>query len=190
MFANTNLRKNEVWKTRDLLGYSLITSSNRGINSVARTITEKTDLSIVDLWENFKEKKGFVQTHLINSSGLDVNNILSGSESSAFDLAKIAGIIIEEHPDLAAETIITERNFYSLDGTEYTAKNTNYLLSKTDRKVKLSKTGYTDIAGGALIMVLEVQNENIAFVVLNSTKTGRFEDMNTLFLIFDSIQNK
>ena len=103
--ANTPLRLGDVWQTIRLLEYSLITSSNRGISAVGRTIEEKTGESLVDLMNEFAKKEGLVQTHFLNSTGLDAHAALAGSESSALDLAKVAEIIVTTRSDLAEKTV-------------------------------------------------------------------------------------
>ena len=177
---NTPLRLGERWRTVDLLEYSLITSSNRGISAVGRTVENKTGTPLVDLMNDFVRRNALVQTHFINPTGLDAHNTLAGSESSAFDLAKIASIIVVTQRELARHTVRREKTFYSLDGTRYDAENTNTLIGGLPDRILLSKTGYTDIAGGALIMVVARDGGRFAYVVLGSTRAGRFEDMETL----------
>ena len=182
--ANTPLRLGDRWRTFDLLEYSLITSSNRGINAVGRTVADKAGKSIVDLMNRFAHANGLVQTHFLNPTGLDAHDALSGSESCALDLAKIAAIIVNTQSRLAELTTRKEATFYSMDDARYDAVNTNILLGEISERVLLSKTGYTDIAGGTLVMVVEDGKRRIALVVLDSTRTGRFEDMRTLLSIW------
>ena len=175
------------WSAIDLLKYSLIVSSNEGINAVARTIKEKTGKSPVSLINEFAQNNKLVQTHFINTSGLDTHESLSGSESSALDLAYLSKIFLETYPKLAKATLTEKEIFFSLDGKSYIAENTNKLLSTTTEKVLLTKTGYTDIAGGTLIMVTNKKGKRIAFVVLGSTRANRFVDMKRLFEIYDNL---
>ena len=179
-FANTPLRLGDRWQTDQLLSYSLITSSNRGIRAISRTVEEKTGLSIVEHMNRFVRENALLQTHFINPTGLDAHAKLAGSESSARDIAKLAGIIVTTQHDLAEQTVREQGTFYSLNGIQYTAENTNKLLNVVPEIVLLSKTGYTDIAGGSLVMVVERRGDPIVFVVLDSTRTGRFKDMERL----------
>ena len=181
----TELYLGDKWRTRDLLEYSLITSSNVGINAVGRTLKEKTGLFILDFMNNFARNNGLVQTHFVNSTGLDAHTNLSGSESSALDLAKLSSIILNKSSDLAKSTIVVKEDFYSVEGKKYVANNTNILLSKNLGNVLLSKTGYTDLAGGTLIMVVEKESGPVSFVVLGSTRSGRFKDMEILLDLYD-----
>ena len=182
---NTEIRIDEEWRAMELLEYSLITSSNRGINSIGRTIEEKTGFSMVDLMNEFARDNALVNTHFVNPTGLDIHSELSGSESSAFDIARTAQIILTTQPKWAQSTTKEKETFYSFGGRSYIAINTNVLLGSIEDTVLLSKTGYTDIAGGALIMVLRMENgSTIGFVVLGSTRNGRFENMKTLINIY------
>lgn len=186
--ANTPLRLGDQWHTLDLLEYSLITSSNRGINAVGRTIEKKTGKSLVELMNTFVRENGLVQTHFVNPTGLDAHGTLSGSESSALDLAKIAAVIINARSHLANLTTQKKRVFYSLDNIRYDAENTNVLIGELSENILLSKTGYTDIAGGALVMVIEDDSgRHIALVVLDSGRTERFEDMRKLLKVYKGL---
>ena len=187
LFATTPIKLGDKWKTRDLLKYSLITSSNRGINAVGRTIEEKTGKSLVEMMNDFVRANNLVQTHFVNPTGLDAHSTLSGSESSAFDLAKIAAIVVKRNGELAQATTKKEEIFYSLDKTRYKAKNTNKLIGVIPEKVVLSKTGFTHIAGGALVMVIEHEDKKIVLIVLDSTRTGRFDDMKKLLDIYKEL---
>ena len=184
---NTPLRLDDRWSTKELLEYSLITSSNRGINAIGRTVEEKTGVPLVDLMNTFVRKNGLVQTHFVNTTGLDAHRSLAGSESSARDLAKIAAIIVVGQKELAEVTTQKNGVFYSLKNIRYFGENTNKLIGVVPQNIVLSKTGYTDIAGGALTMVIEDNGKQIAFVVLDSTRSGRFEDMKTLFSLYERI---
>ena len=187
---NTSLRKGEAWNTLQLLEFSLITSSNRGIHAVGRTVEKNKEIAIIEQMNAFAKEHNLAQTHFINKTGLDSHGTLAGSESSAKNLAKMASIFVTQFPELALLTTKPSEVFYSLDGRKYIAKNTNILLTTQEIPVVLSKTGYTDLAGGALIMVLEyTPTEHIAFVVLGSTKTKRFKDMQTLISLYTEKRN-
>ena len=188
IFANTPVTVGDRWLSEDLLHYSLITSSNRGIHAVSRTVEEKTGKDILLLVKDFIQQEKLVQTHVVDVTGLDAHESLSGSESSAYDLALIATTLVKDHQELAAATSQAKENFYTISGKRYTANNTNTLISKLSYETLLSKTGYTDIAGGTLVMVVEIlPNRPIAMTVLNSTRAGRFTDMQKLFDILESI---
>ena len=177
---NTGLRLGDRWRTIDLLSFSLVTSSNRGIRAIGRTFEEKVGVQLIDQMNQFARENSLLRTHFINPTGLDAHEKLAGSESSALDIAKIAGIIVNSQHEFAKQTVQEKSIFYSLGGTRYEAKNTNKILGSVSDNVLLSKTGFTDIAGGSLVMVFERRGTILAFVVLGSTRTGRFDDMEYL----------
>ena len=48
--------------------------------------------------------------------------------------------------------------------------------------IEASKTGYTDLAGGNLAVIIDATlGHPVAIVVLGSTKEGRFEDVQILY---------
>lgn len=187
LLPNTPLLLNDKWRTLDLLEYSIMTSSNRGVNAVARTVEEKTGKPLVVMMNEFAQKHGLVQTHFLNVTGLDAHDTLAGSESSALDLVRIAGIIVKENNGFAQLTAQKEKEFFSLDGLKYKAENTNELIKFIPETILLSKTGFTNIAGAALMMVIEDRGKNIALLVLDSTHSGRFEDMEILLRIYKEL---
>ena len=185
---NTPIRLDDTWRTFDLLEYSLITSSNRGINAVSRTIEEKMGKPLVSMMNEFARQHNLVQTHFVNVTGLDAHGTLAGSESSAFDVARLAGIIVGADDDFALLTIQKERQFLSLDELQYEAENTNeLLLGSLSETVLLSKTGFTAIAGAALVMVIEDGGKQIVLAVFDSTRTGRFDDMKVLLRMYNEL---
>ncbi len=180
LYEYSELNLNQEWNSLDLLRYSLITSSNEGIRSLSRTLKEKTGENIVDLMNEYAKQNGLVQTNFINPTGLDAHNSLAGSSSSVFDLSKVISLFYKDAKELALYTTQYEITFSSLNGNKYQAINTNELLKNNEYTILLSKTGFTDIAGGALSMVVEIEGNLYALVVLNSTRTGRFLDMKKL----------
>ena len=64
-----------------------------------------------------------------------------------------------------------------MDNRVHILSNTNESLGRYPG-ILGSKTGYTDLAGGNLVIVFDVGiNHPVAAVVLGSTREGRFEDM-------------
>ena len=67
-----------------------------------------------------------------------------------------------------------------LDGTLHTLQNTNQIIDVVPNPL-LSKTGFTDLAGGNLVIVFDAGiNHPVAIVVLGSTKEERFTDVRAL----------
>ena len=67
-------------------------------------------------------------------------------------------------------------------------KNTNIIVDKLPG-VLASKTGFTDLAGGNLIMAFDIGlGHRIIISVLGSTKEARFEDLEKLY--WASVENE
>jgi D-alanyl-D-alanine carboxypeptidase len=59
----------------------------------------------------------------------------------------------------------------------YSAENTNVVIDKIPNLIA-SKTGYTDLAGGNLVIAFDAGlNHPIIISVLGSTEKGRFSDV-------------
>jgi len=154
--ARGDLRIDESMTVRSLLSIMLIDSSN----DAAFALAEKR-ADFVLLMNKKAKELGLVNTHFSNPDGLDE----PGNYSSALDIEKIFSYLINKYPE--AFEILKTKNMmvYSADGkTEHRLKNTNELLGKAS-EVVAGKTGYTDEAGGSLILLAE---NNIITVVLGS----------------------
>ena len=120
------------------------------------------------------------QTFAVNGTGLDVNAAISGGYGSAHDLAVLAGALVAHAPDIAAATTLNTVQAVSEGGTSVRVANTDPIINSVPRLL-LSKTGYTDLAGGNLALVFDAGIAHpIAVVVLGSSRTSRFTDGMTL----------
>ncbi|MEK7578748.1 MAG: serine hydrolase [Patescibacteria group bacterium] len=154
--AMGDLRSDESMTVRSLLNIMLIDSSN----DAAFALAEKR-MNFVSLMNKKAKEIGLFNTHFSNPDGLDE----PGNYSSALDIEKIFSYLINKYPE--AFEIFKTRNMvvYSADGkTEHRLKNTNELLGKVN-EVVAGKTGYTDEAGGSLVLLTK---NNIITVVLGS----------------------
>lgn len=176
------LKEGSIYTLEQLIKLSLLTSSNDGIHAVGRTVREylPTDQSFISLMNKKAEEIGMIQTTFFNESGLDRNNGENGSISTATDLSKLLIYVYENFPDLLEITTKEQALLGSVDGKPLVYKNTNPFVSQIP-SLAISKTGYTELAGGALAIVFErAPLHPIVIVVLDSTKDGRFNDVLTL----------
>lgn len=119
---------------------------------------------------------GLAQTYALNGSGLDESGTVSGAYGSAKDLAILAGALLEKAPAIALAT--TERTIQAVSyaGKKLQIQNTDPIVNEIPRLL-LSKTGFTDLAGGNLALVFDAAVRHpIAVVVLGSSVKGRFTD--------------
>ncbi len=151
-----NLRPAELITVRSLLNIMIIDSSN----DAAFALAEKRK-DFIFLMNKKAEELGLKNTHFSNPDGIDEPK----NYSSALDIAKIFSYLINTHPE--ASEILKTKNMvvYSVDGKiEHRLENTNQLLGKVD-EVAAGKTGYTEEAGGSLILLTK---SDIITVVLGS----------------------
>jgi len=154
--AMGDLKPSEEITVRSLLSIMIIDSSNDAAFALA---SQRRDF--ISMMNEKVKELGLVNTHFVNPDGLDE----PGNYSSALDIEKIFSYLINMYPE--AFEILKTKNMvvYSADGkTEHRLKNTNELLGKVD-EVAAGKTGYTDEAGGSLILLTK---NNIITVVLGS----------------------
>ena len=168
-----DLRQDEEISVRSLLAIMLIDSSNDAASALADV---RTDFAL--LMNKKARDLGLKNTNFVNADGLDED----GNYSSALDIAKIFSYLISNHPKVL--TILKTKNMvvYSNDGKiEHRLKNTNELLGRVS-EVVAGKTGYTDKAGGSLILLISDldfgSKENIITVVLGSS--DRFSESEKL----------
>lgn len=200
--GDSGLNNAEEWRLRDLIDFSLVSSSNDGIYAVASaienikssstdTVTRSPEHSgeeeFGNAHENFINKMNkkandisLNQTFYMNETGLDISNNESGGYGSAEDMARLFAYVIKNKPELLEATTYNEIKMQSLGGISHTAKNTNDIVGDIPNLIG-SKTGYTDISGGNLVVAFDLGlMKPIVISVLGSTREGRFEDMKKL----------
>ncbi|HWO07230.1 MAG TPA: serine hydrolase [Candidatus Paceibacterota bacterium] len=179
----------EVWRVRDLIDYTLITSSNTG----AEALAEAADAPLrakyaaapsggAAVWRMNALAQEFEleSTYFINVSGLDESATQAGALGSARDTALLFARAVER-PELFAGTTRTNAALMPLNFPGRIAENTNNALSDIPGLL-MGKTGTTDLAGENLAVVFEAENGHpIVVVVLGSpAPNGRYDDMKKL----------
>ena len=188
--GDSGLYANEKWSFKDLLKFTLIVSSNDGANALANVAgllkssfpSQKEDnkKAFVYAMNNKVKDIGLTQTYFINPTGLDTNESISGGYGSARDAVKLLEYAIINVPEIIESTRHTELEFSSLSDIKHTATNTNSSISFLPGLIA-SKTGYTDLAGGNLVIAFDAgMNRPIIISVLGSTQDGRFSDVEKL----------
>lgn len=164
----------------DLARLTLTASLNDGATAIAQATAAQENQSMHATLAAAASALDLSQTYAVNGSGLDESTAVSGGYGSAHDLARLAGALVTIAPDVAAAT--TQNSTIGTDesGTTFTVKNTDPMVGSLPRLL-LSKTGYTDLAGGNLALVFDAGIAHpIAVIVLGSTKNERFTDGNAL----------
>lgn len=174
-YGDANLRQGETWNTQQLIDYTLITSSNDGAHTLSSSslssipFTKQMNMLVANI--------GALSTQFYNESGLD-NDVtgVPGSKGTAQDISKILSYLVKNNLPLYEKTKYSHITVRTPEG-QYLAENTNEVTNKITGLL-MSKTGYTDTAGGNLAIVADMGlNEPVAFVVLKSSKESRFDDI-------------
>ncbi len=164
----------------DLARLTLTASLNDGAAAIAEAAASRRYASQSALLAGAAAALNLSQTFAVNGSGLDMNTTVSGGYGSARDLAVLAGALVEQAPAIAAATTESYAEGVSEGGTFFSVKNTDPMVGAISRLL-LSKTGYTDLAGGNLALVFDAGIRHpIAVVVLGSSAEARFTDGSAL----------
>ncbi|PIQ91553.1 MAG: hypothetical protein COV70_03085 [Parcubacteria group bacterium CG11_big_fil_rev_8_21_14_0_20_39_22] len=187
--GDTGFFVNESWDLKTLLDITLVSSSNDGAYAIAGTIGSR-ELGTSDYKEGRKEflrrmnemaeEIGLTETYFLNETGLDETDTVSGGYGSAHDMAHLFSYALKSHPDIFRQTSHTSLKVESLDGLIHTVDNTNTAINGIPRLIS-SKTGFTDLAGGNLVVAIDAGFDRpIVIVVLGSTAKERFDDVEEL----------
>ncbi len=171
------LKKGQVWKLSELLKYTLVFSSNDGAHAVADGLGGRkkfieqmnTDSTLLGLAFTFTDP-----------AGLDVGEKIGGT-GTALDVAKLFGIARKKYPEIFESTTKTRLTVFATKEPIIGIPNTNQEITNLFG-AEVSKTGFTDSAGGNLGVVVDVAlGHPVVIVVLGSTKEERFVDTENLY---------
>ena len=178
--ADAGFHEGESFAFEDIARLTLAASSNSGAEAIAEAADSAHTTDTTSLLAGAAASVGLTATHASNGSGLDISSTVSGGYGSAHDVAVLAGALLKKAPLIAEATTQPRISITSLQGTTHTFVNTNIDVTHIPNPL-LSKTGYTDLAGGNLVIVYDAAfNHPVAIVVLGSTETGRFTDVQQL----------
>jgi D-alanyl-D-alanine carboxypeptidase (penicillin-binding protein 5/6) len=182
--GDSGLFAHERWRLGDLVSFTLISSSNDGASALASVVNARIpsieSKNMVDMMNGKTAELGLSQTYFINETGLDKSANTGGAYGSARDMAILLQYMFTHHPSLIESTKYEKETFVSLDSFEHEAKNTNE-AAHTIPGFLGGKTGFTDLAGGNLIIAFNAGlNRPVIISVLGGTKEGRFRDTEAL----------
>lgn len=182
-FGESGLTLGEKWQAQDLTDFTLITSSNDGARALFLEAAKQVPASeeeFIDTANRRIGQLGLMQTYLINETGLDESSTLAGAYGSARDVALLLAELTRSFPNVAEKSTVPEWTFVNESGNKHTAKNTALLAASLPGTL-ISKTGYTDLAGGNMALVYEpIPGRPVAIVVLGSTREERITDATAL----------
>lgn len=173
--ADAQFRQGDVLPLRDILEFGLVASSNVAMQAAAETLGRGYIARMNDVAANL----GLAQTHFTNPTGLDVSTSTPGATASAYDVARLAALFYTQYPSYFS---LTRQGSIAVAAGKRTLSATATALPlQTIPGFIGAKTGYTDLAGGNLVAVFDVDIDHpIVAVVLGSSENGRFDDIRTL----------
>lgn len=180
------LSKEQVWKLKELLKYTLVFSSNDGAHAIADTLGGRKDFVARMNTDSVLLGLSMVFT---DPAGLDIGNKIGGM-GTALDVAKLFGVARKLYPSIFEATTRTRVSVTANTKDKVTGiPNTNQDITNFFG-AEASKTGFTDSAGGNLGIVVDIAlGHPVVIVVLGSTREERFTDTETLYkALLKSIQ--
>ncbi len=183
--GNSGFEPGDIFTRQTLSDLTLQSSSNDGAFALAvaagNALTQGGGAAAFVKAMNIKASElSLTNTYFRNPTGLDVSATEAGAYGSARDMAFLMQYIITTYPNLLQSTTDAADVFQSQAGLVYQSTNTNHDTDSIPRLIG-SKTGYTDLAGGNLTVAFDASvNHPIIVVVLGSTYSKRFTDVETL----------
>ena len=99
---------------------------------------------------------------------------------TALDVAKLFSYVLKNKPELLSATKESSVSEQDSSGLTHNVLNTNTAVNEIPG-LFAGKTGYTDLAGGNLAVAANIGlHRPLIFVVLGSSKEGRFSDTKKL----------
>jgi serine-type D-Ala-D-Ala carboxypeptidase (penicillin-binding protein 5/6) len=177
--GDSGFREGEEWQLSELVDFTLVTSSNDGARAIAQAAEQLTRRNFISEMNARAAALGLSQTYFQNETGLDLGPARPGASGSAYDVAKLFSHILKERPEILAATSRSTVQATSLEHA-YFGRNTNNLAAVMPG-ILGSKTGYTDLAGGNLAVVVDAGlRQPYVIVIMGSSQEGRFRDVERL----------
>lgn len=184
----SRLNPGEAWRALGLFSMAMVESSNDAVYALfehaakkhffEKGFDESTSRSwFLDLMDKKTKFLGADSMRFYDLAGLDLSEDVSGAYGSAADILKIAraSLVIQIWELSHASEVKTP------DGKTYALRPTNLLYAELPNLIG-AKTGFTDLAGGNLLVILEYPlGRPLGIVVLGSSEQGRFEDVKKIY---------
>lgn len=172
--GDSQLVVGDSWGSEDLRDFTLLTSSNDGAFALAAT-AQSSEPEFIKSMNALASKIGLSNSKFFNEHGLDREADRGGAYGSAQDMATLFEYTLKKYPQVLEATRYKNLTFASAEKV-YQADNTNTFVDQIPGLLA-SKTGYTDLAGGNLVIAYDAGlNRPIVVVVLGSSADGRFTD--------------
>ncbi len=165
-----------------LMQLALITSSNDAAYALAHAVGERLGpgpavQQFVTAMNVRADELGYESLSFFNPTGLDESATQAGGYGTARDVSFLMEYIVQNYPELLEPTRQEFTRVYNEAGAHHNALNTNRMVTAIPNIIG-SKTGFTDLAGGNLTVVVDVGfNRPVVITVLGSTRSERFTDV-------------
>jgi len=183
-----NLKTGDTMTLSNIIKLGLNASSNHAMSAAAAALGAQY---VGDL-NRTANQLGLTHTYFLNSTGLDLTATTSGAYGSASDIAHLAAAFMRQYPQYFEQSTaprVTVPVSYQGTSREVTVDATALPLLDLPGIIG-AKTGYTDLAGGNLVVAFDADvNYPLIAVVLGSSEDGRFSDMRTLINATREAQN-
>jgi D-alanyl-D-alanine endopeptidase (penicillin-binding protein 7) len=157
-------RKTQYLTRKELLTLALIRSDNFAAQILCTNLP-----NCIDRMNEKAQELGMLNTHYNEPTGLD-----SGNVSTAHDLLKL--LITASTISIITDISSKSNAEIDMNGRTIKIRNTNPLTAKLD--IILSKTGFTNPAGGCLVMILQSDVGRRILILLGSRNAHtRIPDM-------------
>ncbi len=183
--GSSGLEEGESLDVADLQKLALIASSNDAAYALAASVGnllgEQDPTAQFIAGMNVRaEELGLSTLNFKSTTGLDLSLSEAGAVGSARDMSFLMEYIVTNYPEILEPTRRSSARIYNEDGGFHDVNNTNEIIPDIPNLIG-SKTGYTDLAGGNLIVAFDAGlNRPIIITVLGSTRQERFTDVLTL----------
>ncbi len=171
------LKDKQIWELSELLKYTLVFSSNDGAEIVADSFGGK-DIFVTQM--NADAKNLGLNILFTDPAGRDIGGKFGGL-GTVTEVAKLFSVARKNIPEIMDATTKKRETVIVNGGKMRGIPNTNQAIESLSG-AEASKTGYTDMAGGNLGVIVDISiGRPVVIVVLGSTKEGRFKDMSILY---------
>ena len=169
------LSSQEIFKLKDLIDITMTGSVNDTATAISGVLNNEE--AFIKEMNNTAKQIGLTNSSFQNPTGLDVDTTTASAKGSAKDIATLLQYVMFHYPDIFEATTVKNVTIRSTDGLAHSIKNTNEITADLPGLIG-SKTGYTDLAGGNLALVIDRGlNEPVAIVILGSPNSEtRFDD--------------
>lgn len=144
----------------EMLNLALMSSENRAAHALGRNYPGG-EAAFVKTMNAKAAALGMTRTRFVDPSGLSSSNV-----STARDLVKL--VMAGSRNPVIREFSTTESRQVTVGKQRLMFHNTNSLVGKPTWDIAVQKTGYISEAGQCLVMLAEVDDRPMVFVLLNA----------------------